>query len=104
MDNILYIAGGYDHSKQPIQNFQSFSLETNSFSELASMNIPRASPAISSLNNQIIVAGGDNGDCFLQSVEAYDIYTNKWKMICPLNKARYGGMMIQMSIFLIIYR
>ncbi|PIN05603.1 hypothetical protein CDL12_21851 [Handroanthus impetiginosus] len=63
----------------------------NSWSKLASMNIPRYDFACAEVNGMIYAVGGCGTDGeSLSSVEVYDPDANKWTMIESLRRPRWG--------------
>lgn len=63
----------------------------NSWSKLASMNVPRYDFACAEVNGMVYAVGGHgiNGES-LSSAEMYDPDTNKWTIIESLCRPRYG--------------
>ena len=52
------------------------------------MNEPRHSAAAVSLNDQILICGGCDGENVLKSCEVYDTKLNKWQHIPPMKSSR----------------
>lgn len=52
------------------------------------MNEPRHSAAAVSLNDQIFICGGCDGENVLKSCEVYDTKLNKWQHIPPMKSSR----------------
>jgi N-acetylneuraminic acid mutarotase len=66
---------------------------TNSWSQVASMNVPRGVFAAAEYDGKIYVAGGTSAcpDCVgLNSIEVYDPAANTWTLKTPMPNARWG--------------
>ena len=58
------------------------------YSTVSNMNVPRSALGICSLNNQLVVAGGNDKSGVLKTVEIYDNKTNRWSFLEPMKIAR----------------
>lgn len=60
---------------------EKFDVQLNQWSPIASLNIPRREAAGAAHLNSVFVFGGNSGRKFLDSVEMYDVLTDKWTLL-----------------------
>lgn len=65
------------------------------------MNMRRSGAAVQVYENKIYVAGGHDGPLIHNSVECYDMSTNKWTLITEMNTCRRnaGKLIVQFEKF-----
>ncbi len=86
--NRLFVFGGNDSGGNRIATPESYSADTDSWSDLASMITPRDQVAVAVLNNFIYVIGGRNqSGAAVASVERYDVVNDVWTTVAPLPAA-----------------
>lgn len=89
-DGTLYVIGGL---RDWIPTGEVFRLEPGAaeWEQLASMDVPRGSPAAAAVDGKIVVAGGADGDAraAMSVVEIYDIATDRWSRGPDLPTARH---------------
>jgi hypothetical protein len=86
VDDILYITGGVDSIKNPLNIVLSFNINTFELKKLNNLNNNHSYHSIEYLDNYdcLIVIGGE----FNSSCELFDIYSEKWIKIPDLNNPR----------------
>lgn len=55
----LYVVGGNSSHQEVLKSVERYSFDEEKWSNVASMSVPRASPAVSSVDGLLYVAGGD---------------------------------------------
>lgn len=75
----FYVAGGRDSNDRVTSAVESYNPESNSWTLLAPMNIPRAGFALIESNGFLYAFGRAN------DAEKYDPTTNCWTMVCEIN-------------------
>lgn len=81
-----------------------YDIETDTWTELPTMDVKRHCHESVALSNKIYAIGGkDNTYNALHSVECYDIAEDKWLPAAPLNapRARFGCCVIRNRIYVI---
>lgn len=83
LSNSVYVLGGYNGKSNNFLNLcERYDLETGHWHPISSMIVPKCAFAATTLNNRYIFAvGGYNGTIRLNSIEKYDIKTDKWTML-----------------------
>ena len=87
----LYLIGGF-RDWLPTNEVFRFSPEEGEWKQLASMEVPRGSPAAEVIGGRIVVAGGgvgDEGRIPVGTVEIFDIATGRWSPGPDLPTARH---------------
>ena len=74
LDNKIYVTGGYDDGLQPMSRVDCYDPDTNTWSQMANMNIARHGHSLVSLQGRLYAIGGD----WVDDVEVYDPYSNTW--------------------------
>ena len=64
--------------------------ESDSWSTVAPMLMPRGGVGVAGLGGYLYAVGGNDGAASLQSVERYNPHTNKWSRVAPMNRRRAG--------------
>ncbi|XP_026147803.1 kelch-like protein 40b [Mastacembelus armatus] len=77
-NDIIYVIGGKGDSKSCLTKMYAFDVKRFEWKELAPMKTPRSLFGAAVHNNNIYVAAGVTDDGLTDSVEVYDIATNKW--------------------------
>ncbi|RDD45019.1 Influenza virus NS1A-binding protein-like protein A [Trichoplax sp. H2] len=92
--NHLVVVGGQgEHDGLPLSSVESYQLSHKAWEKpqwkiLNKMCQPRTFPAAATWHDYIIVAGGFDGVQKLDTVEWYDIRTNKWKLLTKMPSRR----------------
>lgn len=99
----IYVAGGLNKSKGYSTNFHIYDSENDSWITSEPMSYERAYCGISSLNNKIYVFGGINNSGLVNTVEEFNIKTNKWKSKANMSIGRKDPKVVsfQDSLFII---
>ena len=79
VDNKIYVTGGGDGDVQSLSRVDCYNLDTNTWSQMASMNIARMGHSLVNLCGRLHAIGGvdENGNV-VDSSEVYDPNTNTW--------------------------
>ena len=86
----LYLIGGYiKRSCKSPNSCCTYDINTNTWNEIADLNVPRFHAACTVFEGKIVVTGGKNYCPNLKSVEAYDYHENKWTFLPDMIKERY---------------
>ena len=90
LDNKMYVTGGY--AGQPMSSVDCYDPDTNTWSQVANMNIARRGHSLVSLHGRLYAIGGWNGDD-VDSVEVYDPDNNTWTLLqCNIDgEVSYAG-------------
>ena len=72
LDNKIYITGSIGH--QIMSSVDCYDPDTNTWSQMANMNIARSGHSLVSLQGRLYAIGGD----WVDDVEVYDPYSNTW--------------------------
>ena len=74
LDNKIYVTGGHEvvHGGQTMSSVDCYDPNTNTWSQMANMNIARWSHSLVSLQGRLYAIGGD----WVDDVEVYDPYSN----------------------------
>ncbi len=90
----IYIIGGEDVNGESLNTLEVYDLDTKTIETKASMNVGRKNfgASLYLIDNKfyIAVAGGENNNEILNSVEMYDIENDKWETKSNLLTARKG--------------
>ena len=82
LDNKIYVTGGhltqYDYG-EPVSNVDCYDPDTNTWSQVANMNIARSSHSLVSLHGRLYTIGGEYPE--KDSVEVYDPDNNTWTLL-----------------------
>ena len=73
LDNKIYVTGGMG-SYQTLSSVNCYDPDTNTWSQMANMNIARSGHSLVSLQGRLYAIGGD----WVDDVEVYDPYSNTW--------------------------
>lgn len=103
--NKLYIIGGYDRG-ECISACECYDPRTNAITEVRSMHSRRGRAAIAWIESEraIYVLGGSDGHVDLNTIERYDIDSNKWstiKLEFDLTFTNLGAIACQSFIYLV---
>ena len=90
-DGFIILIGGFNQLNNNKVNIKNdcylLNIEDFSLEELSPMNYPRAAHAVVYTSSGILVVGGITDDCHTTtSCEIYNIESNEWLEIAPLNK------------------
>ncbi|XP_044082881.1 kelch-like protein 3 isoform X2 [Neovison vison] len=91
----LYATGGHDG---PLvrKSVEVYDPGTNTWKQVADMNMCRRNAGVCAVNGLLYVVGGDDGSCNLASVEYYNPITDKWTLL-PTNMSTgrsYAGVAV----------
>ncbi len=84
---IYYIGGGTPTSK----NLYKFDSNNNTFTKLSDMNTERENAQAAFAHNTLFVFGGRKNGSALNTIEEYDVATNKWTTLAATIDPRYFG-------------
>ena len=76
LDNKIYVTGGHGGG-QTMSSVDCYDPDTNTWSQMANMNIARDSHSLVSLHGRLYAIGG----CGVDSVEVYDPDNNTWTLL-----------------------
>jgi len=92
-DGRVFIAGGAESLESVLRSVEIYDPGNNSFTELGLMQAPRYKHSAVSLNDgRVMILGGSderNWDGRRQSVEIFDLASNRSQFITPMNRARF---------------
>uniref|UniRef100_A0A3Q2QIZ7 Kelch like family member 2 n=1 Tax=Fundulus heteroclitus TaxID=8078 RepID=A0A3Q2QIZ7_FUNHE len=95
LKGLLYAVGGHDG---PLvrKSCEVYDPTTNSWRQVADMNMCRRNAGVCAVNNLLYVVGGDDGSCNLASVEFYNPTTDKWTLLptCMSTGRSYAGVTV----------
>lgn len=66
LGRFLYVVGGNSSHQEVLKSVERYSFDDEKWSNVAPMSVPRASPAVSSVDGLLYVAGGDQVICVHQ--------------------------------------
>ncbi|KAF2985981.1 hypothetical protein EK904_002138, partial [Melospiza melodia maxima] len=80
LSGLLYATGGHDG---PLvrKSVEVYDPGTNTWKQVADMNMCRRNAGVCAVNGLLYVVGGDDGSCNLASVEYYNPSTDKWTLL-----------------------
>ena len=89
-----FVAGGQDRSGKELDSCEVYSIATNEWQLIGSLNVPRVSGSMVSVNGTIYVLGGSQLGFprHAYTLEVYDPLVNKWtkKTTIPLERIPHG--------------
>eukprot|EP00064_Thunnus_orientalis_P009011 superscaffoldBa00001111_g9034 len=92
LKGLLYAVGGHDG---PLvrKSCEVYDPASNSWRQVADMNMCRRNAGVCAVNNVLYVVGGDDGSCNLASVEFYNPNSDKWTLLptCMSTGRSYAG-------------
>uniref|UniRef100_A0A665TBW1 BTB domain-containing protein n=1 Tax=Echeneis naucrates TaxID=173247 RepID=A0A665TBW1_ECHNA len=92
LKGLLYAVGGHDG---PLvrKSCEVYDPTSNSWRQVADMNMCRRNAGVCAVNNLLYVVGGDDGSCNLASVEFYNPNLDKWTLLptCMSTGRSYAG-------------
>ena len=76
----IFVAGGQDNSPKKVDSCEVYSIATNEWQLIGSLNVPRVWGSMLSVNGTIYVLGGSQlgFSRHVYTVEVYDPVGNKW--------------------------
>lgn len=77
LKNFIYCVGGYDGITR-LDLCERYDPNTNSWSEIRSMNVARTNFGVAVIDGAIFVAGGYSNDYATSSTELYQVIEDKW--------------------------
>ena len=80
LDNKIYVTGGMG-SYLTLSSADCYDPDTNTWSQMANMNIARAAHSLVSLHGRLYAIGGNRGVRGVDSVEVYDPDNNTWTLL-----------------------
>ena len=83
LNSKIYVTGGCNDDNQPnnlcqVSSVDCYDPDTNTWSQVANMNIARTGHSLVSLHGSLYAIGGDRG---VDSVEFYDPLNNTWTLL-----------------------
>eukprot|EP00112_Aurelia_sp_Birch-Aquarium-sp1_P017927 Seg4208.1 transcript_id=Seg4208.1/GoldUCD/mRNA.D3Y31 product="Kelch-like protein 18" protein_id=Seg4208.1/GoldUCD/D3Y31 len=89
LDDRLYVVGGFNSHKGPLESAESYNPIRNEWATIAAMNTKRKAPGVAVLNGKLYATGGLDGNyASLNTTEFYDPKCNAWQFTNSLNEAR----------------
>ena len=79
LDNKIYVTGGSDGYQTYLSSVDCYDPDTNTWSQVANMNIARRGHCLVSLLGRLYAIGGVGQD--VKNVEVYDPDNNTWTML-----------------------
>ena len=94
----IYIPGSSPSGRLIMSRVDCFDPDTNTWSQVASMNIERCGPSLASLHRRLYAIGGEDVD----SLEVYDPDNNTWTLLQQKldGKVSYNGACIIKKYYL----
>jgi uncharacterized protein (TIGR03437 family) len=89
INNKIYVAGGNGPNMNQTE-LEVYDPAMNTWTQLASMSVPRNHTAGGAINGKFYVAGGRPGDTAASALEAYDPQTNIWTRLRNMPTGRSG--------------
>jgi len=89
IDDRIYVAGG-DGPGMNQTEVEVYDPATNTWADLARMNVPRNHTAGAVINGKFYVAGGRPGDTAANALEVYDPKLNGWNILASMPTGRSG--------------
>ena len=80
LNNKIYVTGGWNDG-QHTSRVDCYDPDTNTWSQLANMNIARDGHSLVSLNGRLYAIGGDGDDSEVDIVEVYDPDNDTWTLL-----------------------
>ena len=77
VDNKIYVTGGMNDTCQTMSSVDCYDPDTNTWSQVANMNIAMCDHSLVSYHVRLYAIGGDGVD----SVEVYDPDNNTWNLL-----------------------
>uniref|UniRef100_A0A667WXV9 Kelch like family member 2 n=1 Tax=Myripristis murdjan TaxID=586833 RepID=A0A667WXV9_9TELE len=100
LKGLLYAVGGHDG---PLvrKSCEVYDPASNSWRQVADMNMCRRNAGVCAVNNLLYVVGGDDGSCNLASVEFYNPNSDKWTLLpaCMSTGRSYAGLYMHMNVY-----
>ena len=93
----LYLVGGCIIGYKSLSTCYTYDTNTNTWNEIADLNVARYYAACTVFEGKIVVTGGENNWSSLKSVEAYDYYENKWTFLPEMVEERYFHATVSMG-------
>lgn len=95
----LYVIGGFNtRGKSCLPNCERMAPRKGEWEEIAPMTIPRRGAGITTMKDQLFVAGGHDGTNELRAIEMYDPASGAWSSLpTPLPCARVSCLMVGVS-------
>jgi len=89
LNGYLYLLGGLTNWPGPaLTTFQRYNPNTDSWSDLAPLPLPRGALGVAVLNRRIYVAGGLREGAAVSDFTVYDPATDSWQTLPPMPTAR----------------
>ncbi|KAF3703624.1 Kelch-like protein 40b Kelch repeat and BTB domain-containing protein 5b [Channa argus] len=96
-NNIIYVIGGKGDDKMCLNKMCAYDAKRFEWKELAPMKIARSLFGATVHNGQIYVAAGVTDNGLTDSVEVYNIATNKWSDSAPLPQERSSVNLVSLT-------
>ena len=77
IDNKIYVTGGMDDDCQPMSSVDCYDPDTNTWSQVADMNMARRGHSLVSLHGRLYAIGGYRVD----TVDVYDPGNDTWTLL-----------------------
>ena len=76
LDHKIYVTGG--HEEEDVSSVDCYDPDTNTWSQMANMNMARSAHSLVSLHGRLYAIGGGDG---VDSVEVFDPDNNTWTLL-----------------------
>jgi len=95
LDGYLYVVGGFNSHKGPLDLVECFSPVRNEWKTVCPMNAKRKALGVTVHGGKLYASGGLDGNySSLRSVEIFDSKTSVWQYTGSLNEARYSHCLV----------
>ena len=81
LDNKIYVTGGEDSDYQPLSSVDCYDPDTNTWTQVTSMNVARSCHGLVSLHGRLYAIGGVTRGEYVESMEVYDPDNNTWTLL-----------------------
>uniref|UniRef100_A0A146ZLM0 Kelch 40-like protein n=1 Tax=Fundulus heteroclitus TaxID=8078 RepID=A0A146ZLM0_FUNHE len=99
-DDLVYVIGGKGDNKNCLKKMCAYDVKRFEWKELAPMKTARSLFGATLHHDKIYVAGGVTDDGLTDTVEVYDIATNKWSDFEPFPQERSSLNLVSLAGFL----
>ncbi|VDO74139.1 unnamed protein product [Heligmosomoides polygyrus] len=79
------------HGWSSERTVERYDIESNSWTDVAPMNVRRGGVGVSALGKFLFAVGGNDGSSSLDSCERYDPVLDKWKLVSKMTNRRAGA-------------
>ena len=88
LGDALFVAGG-SNNNSPLSSVERYDIETDKWSQIADMLVPRSGLGVTNLDtNTLLALGGWSDNEKLKTVEMYDSRENKWRPMASMKTVK----------------